>query len=197
MIVDDHPMVREGLEAMLEAAGFEVVASAGNRDEAIAAFRRKVRPDAVIMDIRMPGANGFDIFAEMKIWYPDIRVLLMAGMPLREELARAKAMGARGYISKATKRQGLVRALARILSDGKCFVEDDYAAPQPDSPLTPREVEVLQWLSRGKSREETAIILGVSHETVKSHAKSILFKLSVQNTAGAITRAFELGILRA
>lgn len=136
------------------------------------------------------------ILKEMQIWYPDIKVLLMAGMPLREELQCAKAMGAKGYISKSTKRQGLVTAIRRILTERDVFIEDEEQAPQPDSPLTQRELDVLKWLAQGKSREETAIILGVGHETVKSHAKSILAKLEVQNTTGAVTRAFELGLLR-
>ena len=196
MVVDDHPMVREGLEAMLEASGFEVCGLAADRDEALALFRRKVRPDLVLMDIHMPGKSGFETLKEMQIWYPDVNVLLMAGMPLQEELERAKTMGARGYISKSTKRQGLVSAIRRILTERNVFIEDEQRPPLPDSPLTPREIDVLRWLARGKSREETSVILGVSLETVKTHAKSILAKLEVQNTAGAVARAFELGLLR-
>ena len=196
MVVDDHPMVREGLEAMLEASGFDVCGLAADRDEALALFKRKVRPDIVLMDIHMPGKSGFETLKEMQIWYPDVNVLLMAGMPLQEELARAKAMGARGYISKSTKRQGLVSAIRRILTERNVFIEDEQRPPLPDSPLTPREIDVLRWLARGKSREETSVILGVSLETVKTHAKSILAKLEVQNTAAAVARAFELGLLR-
>ncbi len=196
MVVDDHPMVREGLEAMLEASGFEVCGLAADGPEAIGLFRNKVHPDLVLMDIRMPGGSGFDVLKEMRVWYPDIKILFMAGMPLNEELERARKEGASGYISKSTKRQGLIGAMRRILSERDVFIVDDEPLPMPDSPLTPREMEVLKWLAQGKSREETAIILGVGLETVKSHAKSILFKLGVQNTAGAITRAFELGLLR-
>lgn len=197
MVVDDHPMVREGLEAMLEAAGFEVCALASDGTEAISFFKAKVHPDIVLMDIRMPGGSGFDVFKKMKVWYPDIKVLFLAGMPLRVELERAKKEGAHGYISKSTKRHGLVTAIKRILSERNVFVEDDVPEQSQDSLLTQREMEVLKWLAQGKSREETSIILGISLETVKTHAKSILQKLDVQNTAGAITRAFELGLLRA
>lgn len=197
MVVDDHPMVREGLEAMLEAAGFEVCALASDGTEAISFFKAKVHPDIVLMDIRMPGGSGFDVFKEMKVWYPDIKVLFLAGMPLRVELERAKKEGAHGYLSKSTKRYGLVTAIKRILSERNVFVEDDVPEQPQDSLLTQRNMEVLKWLAQGKSREETAVILGISLETVKTHAKSILQKLDVQNTAGAITRAFELGLLRA
>ena len=84
-----------------------------------------------------------------------------------------------------------------FLSERNVFVEDDVPEQPQDSLLTQRNMEVLKWLAQGKSREETAVILGISLETVKTHAKSILQKLDVQNTAGAITRAFELGLLRA
>lgn len=197
MVVDDHPMVREGLEAMLEAAGFEVCALASDGTEAISFFKAKVHPDIVLMDIRMPGGTGFDVFKEMKVWYPDIKVLFLAGMPLRMELERAKAEGASGYISKSTKRHGLVTAIKRILSERNVFIEDSAPEQSQDSLLTQREMDVLKWLAQGKSREETSIILGIGLETVKTHAKSILQKLEVQNTVGAITRAFELGLLRA
>ena len=197
MVVDDHPMVREGLEAMLDAAGFEVCALAANGTEAITFFKHGVRPDIVLMDIRMPGADGFGVFREMKVWYPDIKVLFLAGMPLREEAERARKEGAKGYISKSTKRKGLANAIRSILVGKDAFVEDEDPSALPASPLTPREMDVLKWLAQGKSREETAIILSIGLETVKTHAKSILQKLEVQNTAGAVTRAFEMGLLRA
>ena len=172
-------------------------ALASDGTEAISFFKAKVHPDIVLMDIRMPGGSGFDVFKEMKVWYPDIKVLFLAGMPLRMELERAKEEGACGYISKSTKRNGLVAAIRRILSERNVFIEDSVPEQQSDSLLTQREMDVLKWLAQGKSREETSIILGIGLETVKTHAKSILQKLEVQNTAGAITRAFELGLLRA
>ncbi len=172
-------------------------ALASDGTEAISFFKAKIHPDIVLMDIRMPGGSGFDVFKEMKVWYPDIKVLFLAGMPLREEAARARKEGACGYISKSTKRQGLATAIRRVLQERNVFIEDDAPAQAPDSLLTQREMDVLKWLAQGKSREEASIILGISLETVKTHAKSILQKLGVQNTAGAVTRAFELGLLRA
>lgn len=197
MIVDDHPMVREGLAAMLEATGFEVCALASDGMEAISFFKAKVHPDIVLMDVHMPGGNGFDVFKKMKVWYSDIKVLFLAGMPLLEEAARARNEGACGYISKSTKRRGLATAIGRILSERNVFIADEAPAQLNDSLLTQREMDVLKWLAQGKTREEVSIILGISHETVKTHAKAILQKLEVQSTAGAITRAFELGLLRA
>jgi len=196
MIVDDHPMVREGLEAMLAAAGFTVVGNVESGEQALAAFRAKVKPDVVLMDIRMPGGkNGFDTLKEMKIFYPDLDVILMAGMPLAEEVELAKELGARGYLPKTMKPKDIAAAIRRTREDSHVFVEETYK--QPESPLSPREMDVLRYLAEGKSAEETAIILGISHETAKSHAKAIRFKLGCTTTTLAVATAFRKGLLRA
>ena len=195
MIVDDHPMVREGLEAMLAAAGFDIAASEESGEAAIAAFRAKIKPDVVLMDIRMPGGkNGFDTLKEMKVFYPDLDVILMAGMPLAEEIELAKELGARGYLPKTMKPKDLAAAIRRIREDSHAFMEEAYRPPE--SPLSTREMEVLRYLAEGKSTEETAIILGISHETAKSHAKSIRFKLGCSTTTLAVATAFRKGLLR-
>ena len=195
MIIDDHPMVREGLEAMLVAAGFAVIANLESGEAAISAFREKVRPDVVLMDIRMPGGkNGFDTLKEMKVFYSDLDVILMAGMPLAEEVELAKKLGARGYLPKTMKPKDLAAAIRRIREDAHYFAEEQYK--QPESPLTDREMDVLRYLAEGKSAEETAIILGISHETAKSHAKAIRFKLGCTTTTLAVATAFRKGLLR-
>ena len=100
MIVDDHPMVREGLAAMLESEhDFSVSALAATGEEAVA-IAGLSKPDVVLSDIRMPGIDGFGVLAKLREMHPDIRVLLMAGMPLKEEEARAREEGAKGYLPK-------------------------------------------------------------------------------------------------
>ena len=195
MIVDDHPMVREGLEAMLAAAGFTIVGNVESGEQALAVFRAKVKPDVVLMDIRMPGGkNGFETLKEMKVFYPDLDVILMAGMPLAEEVELAKELGARGYLPKTMKPKDLASAIRRIREDSHAFMEEAYRPPE--SPLSAREMEVLRYIAEGKSTEETAIILGISHETAKCHAKSIRFKLGCTSITQAVTTAFRKGLLR-
>ncbi|MGN0833069.1 MAG: response regulator [Kiritimatiellia bacterium] len=194
MVVDDHPVVRGGLEAMFESTrGFRVVGMAGDGEEAVAIFRKKL-PDVVVMDIRMPGMDGFATLEKMKRFVPDVKVLLLAGMPLETELQRARSIGAKGYLPKNVDHARLLDAVLVASANGP-FQEE----PLPEVPciLSARELEVLRYLALGKTRDEVSAILGIASETVKSHAHSIQLKLGAPNTAGAVSRGYELGILRA
>ena len=193
MIVDDHPVVRDGLEAMLESArGFSACASFGDGESAAQAVA-KVKPDVVVLDIRLPGMDGFATLEKMRRHIPDVKVLLLAGMPLKEELERAREMGAAGYLPKNVVHTRLLDAIRAAAAGGE-FQEESL--PEVPSMLTAREMTVPKYLAIGKTREEVGIILGVSPETVKSHSKSIQVKLDAPNTASAVNRAYELGILR-
>lgn len=193
MIVDDHPVVRDGLEAMLESVrGFAVCASFGDGESAVAAVA-KAQPDLVVLDIRLPGMDGFATLEKMRRRLPDVKVLLLAGMPLGEELERARQAGAAGYLPKNVAHTRLLAAM-RAAVEGGPFQEEEL--PKVPNMLTAREMTVLKYLAMGKTREEVGIILGVSAETVKTHSKSIQVKLDAPNTVGAVSRAYELGILR-
>ena len=193
MIVDDHPGVREGLEAMLESAkGFRVVASAPDGESAVAQVG-KANPDILVLDIRLPGMDGFATLEAIRKTRPEQKALLLAGMPLKAELKRAHEMGASGYLPKNVDHRRLLAALRTIAAGGD-FQEE--ALPEVPSMLTAREMEVLKYLALGKTREEVGIILGIALETVRTHTKSIQVKLDATNTAGAVSRAYELGLLR-
>ena len=180
MIVDDHPMVREGLAA----TGEEAVAIGGMS-----------KPDIVLSDIRMPGIDGFGVLAKLKAQHPDIRVLLMAGMPLKEEEARAREEGAKGYLPKNVDQDRLVAAIRAIAADETGFVCEEFeAAP---STLTGRELDVLKLVAKGNQRDAIAAALGIGAESVKTHLKGIMTKLGCPNATSAVSRAYELGILRA
>ncbi|MBR1921058.1 MAG: response regulator transcription factor [Kiritimatiellae bacterium] len=195
MIVDDHPMVREGLAAMLESErDFAVSALAATGEEAVA-IGRVARPDVVVTDVRMPGIDGFGVLARMRETRPDARVLLMAGMPLKEEEARARAEGARGDLPKNLDQDRLVSARRAIARDEPGFVCEEFqSAP---STLTARELDVLREVASGKQREAIASALGIGPESVKTHLKGIMSKLGCPNATSAVSRAYELGILRA
>ena len=195
MIVDDHPMVREGLAAMLTSEKlFSVTTLAHNGETAVAECRRS-KPDVILCDIRMPGMDGFETLAKLRRFHPDVNVLLMAGMPLKAEETRARAEGARGYLPKSVNLKLLVAAIKSIAAgEGVFACEAFQSAP---SALTARELDVLRRLSRGETREQAAAALGVSAESVKTHVKSILVKLDCPNTTAAVSRGYELGILRA
>ena len=197
MIVDDHPVVRDGMEAMLEnESDFKVVASVADGPSAIETCRRMGAPDVVVMDIRMPGMNGFETLEKLKRTFADISVLLLAGMPLKVEVEDARRLGARGYLPKSIDWAKLVAAIRRAASDDATFIEES-CVDEKVGPLSPREQETIKFLSLGKTHEEMAIIFGISPETVRSHVKGIFRKLDCSNAAAAVGRAYELGILRA
>ena len=196
LIVDDHPMVRDGLAAMLAARkSVQVVQTCADGESAIAYVRSNGCPDIVLSDVRMPGIDGFEAIARLRRYHPKARVLLLAGMPLREECERAKSCGAAGYMSKSADIDRLVQAIEELVANPESFAEDSFV-PAP-SILSPREMDVLRLMSKGFQRDGIAANLGIGAETVKSRIKSLMLKLDVSNAAQAINRAYELGILRA
>jgi DNA-binding NarL/FixJ family response regulator len=195
MIVDDHPMVREGLAAMLESErDFAVTALAASGEEAVA-IGKMAKPDVVLSDIRMPGIDGFGMLEKLKETHPDIKVLLVAGMPLKEEKTRAREEGARGYLPKSVDQDRLVAAIRDIAAGTSGFVCEEFATAP--STLTPRELDVLRLAAQGKQRDQIAEALGIGAESVKTHLKGIMTKLDCPNATSAVARAYELGILRA
>ena len=196
MIVDDHPLVREGMASMLEnESDFKVTASVASGVEAVAWCKENGAPDVVVSDIRMPGMDGFETLAKLQRTHPDIRMLMLAGMPLKAEEEKARAAKARGYLPKSIDWERLVAAIRLAAKKGE-FIAESFDEVKT-GPLSPRETEIVRYISQGKTHEEIGIILGISSETVRSHTKSIQRKLDCTNSASAVTRAFELGILRA
>ena len=195
MIVDDHPLVREGMASMLEnESDFKVSASVASGVEAVAWCKENGAPDVVVSDIRMPGMDGFETLAKLQRTHPDIRMLMLAGMPLKAEEEKARAAKARGYLPKSIDWERLVAAIRLAAKKGE-FIAESFDEVKT-GPLSPRETEIVRYISQGKTHEEIGIILGISSETVRSHTKSIQRKLDCTNSASAVTRAFELGILR-
>ena len=191
LIVDDHPMVREGLAAMLESEeGFAVVGLAANGEEAISKVAA-ANPDVILSDVRMPKLDGFAMLARLK----GAKVILLAGMPLKDEEQRARDLGAKGYLPKDVDQDRLSDVIREIAAKDDVFVCDAFqAAP---SLLTARELDVLKHLSKGLQRDQIAAALGIGPESVKTHLKGIMVKLHAPNATSAVGRAFELGILRA
>ena len=195
MIVDDHPMVREGLEAMLMSEeGFSVVATAANGEEALE-VARKFRPHVLLSDIRMPKMDGLTMLGHLRKLVPETKVLLLAGMPLKEEEYRAKRDGASGYLPKDVDLDRLSAAIREIATTEGAFACVEFqAAP---SLLTAREMDVLRLVSQGNQRDQIAVALGIGAESVKTHLKGIMTKLHCPNATSAVGRAYALGILRA
>jgi DNA-binding NarL/FixJ family response regulator len=196
LIVDDHPVLRSGLEAMLRCeSDMTIHASTCCCREALDACRH-LMPDLVLLDMRMPEMDGFLTLAALRRLHPRIRVILLAGVPLRHEADRAREQGAQGYLSKGLEHEALLQAIRYVHGGGEAFMQHPVRSRERVQGLSQRELEVLECLSRGLSREDIATALHISAETVKSHVKSILTKLEARDRAEAVARAFEKGLLQ-
>lgn len=198
MVVDDHPLIRVGIAAIVNArADMTVVAQAGTGEEALELFRR-YKPDVTLMDLRLPGIGGVEAIAAMRTTRPDARFIVVTTYDGDEDIHRALEAGAQGYIIKGMPYQTLVEAIHRVHL-GKRFlpppVANALASRMPDSDLSPREMEVLHHLVAGRSNKEIAQTLDITEATVKSHVSTILMRLGVEDRTQAVVTALQRGVV--
>ncbi len=198
MVVDDHPLIRVGIAAIVNArADMTVVAQAGTGEEALELFRRH-KPDVTLMDLRLPGIGGVEAIAAMRTTRPDARFIVVTTYDGDEDIHRALEAGAQGYIIKGMPYQTLVEAIHRVHL-GKRFlpppVANALASRMPDSDLSPREMEVLLLLVAGRSNKEIAQTLDITEATVKSHVSTILMRLGVEDRTQAVVTALQRGLV--
>lgn len=195
LLVDDHPLVRDGLRARLEAvAHFDVVAEAGGADEALAQARQH-QVDLVLMDINMRGTNGIDATAQFKQAFPQIAVLILSMHDKLEYVSQALQAGARGYVLKDAPGKDIVVAIETVMSGGIYYsaaLARQLSRPQVhDSFLTTREQQVLQHIAAGQSNKQIARELDLSVRTVETHRLNIKRKLGIEGQAELIKYAVE------
>ena len=203
LVVDDHPVVRSGLVALLAVEpDLVVVGEAGEGAEALSCVAT-LSPDVVLMDLRMPGMDGADATARIVNDHPGTRVLVLTTFDTDDDILRAVEAGASGYLLKDTPREELVAAI-RAASRGETVLAPPVAARlmgrmRSGSPeqLTPREVEVLAAVGRGLSNGEIGRELFIGEATVKTHLLRVFQKLGVDDRTRAVTVAMERGILPA
>ena len=197
LIVDDHPIVRDGLSALLSAdAAFSPVGTTEGGEELLAFCKANGAPDILISDVRMPTMDGFQLLARCRRLYPKMAVVLLAGLPLAREEERARTMGARGYLPKSIPGERLKVLLKSLVAKKTDFAHEEVRETPDPSKLTSRERAVLELLAKGLTREEIGAAEHVSPETVKTQVRSILLKLDVPNAVAAVATAYERGILR-
>jgi DNA-binding NarL/FixJ family response regulator len=202
LIADDHPIVRAGFEGMLaEMPDLEVVGEAENGEEAVRLAQR-LRPDVVLMDLRMPVVDGVEATSRIKAQDPGANVLVLTTYDSDADILRAIEAGATGYLLKDTPREDLFRAI-RAAARGEPVLAPSVTARLMQRAQTPartalsgREIEVLELVARGGSNKELARELHLSEATVKSHLIHIFDKLGVTDRTAAVTVALERGILR-
>jgi len=195
LIVDDHPVVRDGLKAILSTQpDFVVVAEAGNGREAVqqsAVFQ----PDIVLLDLEMPEMDGVVALQQMRAARPALRAIVFTAFDTDERIVEAIKAGAQGYLLKGAPRQELFGAI-RVVHSGGSLLQPVVASrliehlSQPAPPdLTPRETEVLQLLARGLQNKEIALELDISERTVKFHVSALMGKLGAGNRTEAVAIA--------
>ncbi|NGN63551.1 response regulator transcription factor [Streptomyces sp. A7024] len=209
VIADDQSLVRTGFRMILTADGIDVVGEAADGDEAVAAVRR-TQPDVVLMDIRMPDTDGLEATRRIMAAADPPRVVILTTYDLDQYVYAALAAGASGFLLKDVTPEHLTAAV-RLVRSGDALLApaitrrlverfasraDRPAAPHADlAALTPRELEVLTALARGRSNAELAARFSLSEATVKTHVARILSKLDLRDRAQAVIVAYETGLI--
>jgi two-component system NarL family response regulator len=199
LVADDHPVVRHGIIAnMKPQPDMIVVAEAGDGVEALALIKDQL-PDVVLLDLRMPRMDGLDVLAEVKTLRLPCKVIIMTTFDSEEDVQRAMKAGARGYLLKDSTQEEILDAIRRV-SLGETYlparIVQKIAERMRRPELSPREVEVLQWVAAGKSNKEIGAKLFITEGTVKTHVKNLLEKLAVVGRTAAIREAVHRGLVR-
>jgi len=196
--VDDHPLLREGVAALLEGQpDMTLVAQASNGREAIEQFRIH-RPDVTLMDLQMPEMNGVDAMIAISGEFPGARIIVLTTYTGDVQVLRALKAGARAYLLKGLLRKELLDTIRLVHAGQKRMppeIATELAEHATDDALSPREIEVLRLVSGGNANKEIAARLSITEETVKGHIKNILAKLDANDRTHAVTIGLKRGII--
>jgi DNA-binding NarL/FixJ family response regulator len=209
VLVDDQTLVRRGIRSLLELAGdIDIVGEAGDGEEAVTVIRRE-RPDAVLLDVRMPKRSGIEVLHLLQGSSELPPTILLTTFDDDEALLDGVKAGARGYLLKDVSLEQLTDAIRTVAGGGTLIrpavtervlrglehVRPQFESLSPPDPLTKRELEILRLMAGGYSNREIADALGTAEGTVKNHASSILSKLGVRDRTRAVLKALELGYI--
>ena len=203
LVVDDHPVVREGLIAILDAPDLEVCGQAGDGAHALAEAAR-LRPDVVVLDVRLPGATGVEVCAELAARIPGARVVMLTSFPNDGVMMGSFAAGARGFVLKESD-PAVIRQAVRTVADGSTYADPKIAGKlvalatrgrRAKGPfdLTLQEMRVLELLPRGLTNNEIGDRLGIGENTVKTHLRNLMRKLDARDRVEAAAIALREGL---
>ena len=201
LAVDDHPTVRQGIGLMFgQVPDLELVGTVENGEGVIDACKR-LRPQVVIMDVRLPGIDGISAIKRIAESCPDVQTVMFSAYGDKRLLSDAIAAGARGYVMKGSPPEDLLRAI-RTVAEGKAFVDPSLSPAllmtdggPAEQPLSEREREILQLLAEGYHTEEVARRIGLSVETVKSDTKRVIAKLQADTRTHAVAIALRQAMI--
>lgn len=206
LVVDDHPVVREGLVAILDAQeDLTVVGEAGDGDQAVQRYKA-VDPDVVLMDLAMPGTDGVQAIQRIREYDAGAKVVVLTAYDTDERILQAVQAGAQGYLLKGAPREEIFRAV-RVVDRGGSLLEpvvagkllnrvgDILRGESFEEELSPRELDVLTLMARGLRNKEIAYELHITERTVKFHANAIYRKLDVGGRTEAVSKAIQRGLV--
>jgi DNA-binding NarL/FixJ family response regulator len=198
MVADDHPVVRQGLVALLKTVpDLQVITEAADGQEAVERYDQN-RPDVALMDLRMPKLGGVEAITEIRRKHPAARIIVLTTFDGDEDIYRAIQAGAKGYLLKGMSADELIDAI-RAVHAGRSripsIVAEKLADRMSGPGLTSRELEVLKAIVAGRSNKEIGTELSISEATVKSHINNLLSKLGVGDRTQAATMALQRGIV--
>lgn len=198
LIVDDHPLLREGIAAVLSGhAEIVLVGEAGNGHEALALFRAH-RPDVTLMDLQMPQMNGIEAIQAIRAEFPDARIAILTTYRGDVRALQAIKAGAQAYLLKSALRKELTEAI-RALAAGERYFPPEIAAELANhigrDALSAREIEVLERVARGMANKQIAIEMALAEDTIKGHLRSVMDKLGANNRTHAVAIGVERGII--
>jgi DNA-binding NarL/FixJ family response regulator len=198
LCVDDHPVVRDGIAAIINLQPDMMLAgAAGTAGEALKQFF-ELRPDVALVDLQLPDMNGFDLIRKIRDKSPNARIVVLSSHEGDVDIQRALEAGAQGYVVKGLVREELLQTI-RAVHAGKrrlpAPVAQSLAEHMADEPISVRELEVLSLMATGKRNKEIAGELSIAEDTVKMHVRNILSKLQVSDRTEAVTIALRRGII--
>jgi len=198
LIAEDHSIVREGLKSLLTYNGLDVVAMASNGEEAVEQYKLN-KPDVVLMDLRMPKMSGAQAIITIRASFPEAKIIALTTFSGDEDIHAALRAGAQGYLLKDASTDDLLTAI-RAVAAGSMAVSPGVAnrlierASNPS--LTPREIDILAWLAKGKSNKEIGQSLFITEGTVKTHVNKLLEKLNVKDRTEAVVVGVKRGLIQ-
>jgi len=202
LVADDHAIFRQGVRALLENEGFEIVGECENGFEAVRAAR-ELRPEVAVLDLSMPVLNGIDAACEMRSAAPATGTILLTVHAERQHVVAAIEAGVRGYVLKTQAVAELVQAIQAVVRGDSYLspaisttVLDAYRTKdaEPEGPLTSRERQLLQLVAEGKTTRQAAELLGVSVKTAETHRTRVMKKLGIHETASLVRYAIRQGL---
>ena len=199
LTVDDHPLMREGIGAIIRNEADMILAGeASSAEEAIEMYGQ-LRPDVTLMDVRLPDKSGIDAVAEIREHYSDARIIMLTTFEGDAEIQRAMQAGARGYVLKSMPRKGILESIRKV-HGGRTVIPPEVAAHLAEhlgqEQLSKRELDVLRKVAGGNRNIDIADQLCISEETVKGHVKHIMEKLGARDRTEAVAIAVRRGMIQ-